>query len=133
MEGSTALPVLVGLSGPHGFTLLGYGGTSAATPAFAAVQADAQQLAGHRLGFANPALYERHGSGAFHDVTDNPAAAGNRPPTALRDNGPTVPAEYRYLLFTLGHDFGLTATKGYDDATGLGSPAAGYLPSYRRP
>jgi hypothetical protein len=34
-------------------------------------------------------------------------------------------------LFTLGADWMLHATAGYDDVTGVGSPAPGYLHSFR--
>jgi hypothetical protein len=33
---------------------------------------------------------------------------------------------------TLGTDSSLKAVKGYDDVTGVGSPAQGYVESYRR-
>ncbi len=36
------------------------------------------------------------------------------------------------VLVTLGLDEGLAATPGYDDVTGVGSPAPGYFASYRR-
>ncbi|MGW8872660.1 S53 family peptidase [Streptomyces mirabilis] len=132
LEGDGALPVLVGLTDAGAYHLVGFGGTSAAAPAFAAVQADAQQASGHRLGFANPLLYAlaRTRAHVFHDVTDRPANAGAQPLTVVRDEGPAVDTStgaQRYLLYTLGHDFGLQARRGYDDATGLGSPDTGYL------
>ncbi|MFJ4929864.1 protease pro-enzyme activation domain-containing protein [Streptomyces sp. NPDC088736] len=135
LEGDGALPVLIGLTDSGAFHLVGFGGTSAAAPAFAAIQADAQQASGHRLGFANPLLYALAHAHLFHDVTDRPAAAGSRPLTVVRDEGPdtdTSTGEQRYLLYTLGHDFGLHARPGYDDATGLGSPTPGYLRWFRR-
>ncbi|MER6352958.1 S53 family peptidase [Streptomyces sp. NPDC001634] len=132
LEGDGALPVLVGLTDAGTFQLIGFGGTSAAAPAFAAVQADAQQASGQRLGFANPLLYglAQSRAGVFHDVTDRPANAGAQPLTVVRDEGPDIDTSagaQRYLLYTLGHDFGLHARPGYDDATGLGSPTTGYL------
>ncbi|MFL6117973.1 MAG: hypothetical protein ACJ786_42455 [Catenulispora sp.] len=36
-----------------------------------------------------------------------------------------------YRLYRLGADHGLGAAVGYDDATGLGTPTATYLVSYR--
>ncbi len=33
---------------------------------------------------------------------------------------------------SLGKDSSLSAVKGYDDVTGVGSPANGYVQSYRR-
>ncbi|KIE24307.1 hypothetical protein LK08_25695 [Streptomyces sp. MUSC 125] len=136
LEGDGALPVLIGLTDAGTFHLTGFGGTSAAAPAFAAIQADAQQAGGgRRLGFANPLLYALPHARLFHDVTDHPAEAGPQPVTVVRDEGPdtdTSTGEQRYLLYTLGHDFGLNARPGYDDATGLGSPAPGYLRWFRR-
>ena len=49
------------------------GGTSVATPLIAGIQADAQQAQGGvPIGFANPAIYARYGTSAYHDVTDHP-------------------------------------------------------------
>ncbi len=41
----------------YAFSLSRIGGTSVACPVFAGIEADAQQAAGHPLGFANPAIY----------------------------------------------------------------------------
>uniref|UniRef100_A0AAU2V593 S53 family peptidase n=1 Tax=Streptomyces sp. NBC_00003 TaxID=2903608 RepID=A0AAU2V593_9ACTN len=132
MEGDGALPVLVGLTDSGQFQLVGFGGTSAATPAFAALQADAQQETGHPLGFANPLLYALGGTPVFRDVTDQPTAAGPGPLTAVRDYGPSADEKNRYVLYALGRDYGLHAGPGYDYATGLGSPSPGYLQWFRR-
>ncbi|MEV5779698.1 S53 family peptidase [Streptomyces sp. NPDC052287] len=135
LEGDGALPVLIGLTDSGAFHLTGFGGTSAAAPAFAAIQADAQQASGHRLGFANPLLYALARAHLFHDITDQPAKAGAQPLTVVRDEGPdtdTSTGEQRYLLYTLGRDFGLHARPGYDDATGLGSPTHDYLRWFQR-
>jgi hypothetical protein len=128
----------VGLTDGGTFQLVGFGGTSAATPAFAALQADAQQETGRPLGFANPLLYALGGSPVFRDVTDHPAAAGTGPLTVVRDYGPSPTAQapsddqQRYVLYALGRDYGLHAVPGYDDATGLGSPSPAYLRWMRR-
>jgi subtilase family serine protease len=82
------------------FSLSRIGGTSVSCPVFAGIEADAQQKAGHPLGFANPVIYQRYGTSAFRDVTDHPF-------------GPAA----------------LPAVKGYDDATGVGSPAR-YIQSF---
>ena len=105
------------------------GGTSAACPLIAGMQADAQQLAGGApIGFANPAIYARYGTRAYHDVTDQPLGPGFTPAIALPAGlVATVP-----ILITLGMDEGLAATPGYDDVTGVGAPAPGYFASYRR-
>ncbi|HEX3920958.1 MAG TPA: S53 family peptidase [Streptosporangiaceae bacterium] len=104
------------------------GGTSVATPAIAGIQADAQQLAGGApIGFANPAIYARYGTRAYHDVTDQPLGPGFTPAVALPAGlVATVP-----VLITLGMDEGLAATRGYDDVTGVGTPDPGYFASYR--
>jgi subtilase family serine protease len=100
------------------------GGTSVASPEFAAIEADAQQAAGHDIGFANPSIYARAGTGAFHDVTESPS-----PEYEVRNNyvNPTIPGgpTVTYLR-AMGINGGgkalLQATPGYDDATGVGSP-----------
>jgi subtilase family serine protease len=79
-----------------------FGGTSAGTPQWAAIAALADQAAGHRLGLLNPALYAiaagAHYRTAFHDVT-----TGNN--------------SWDVSLFT-----GYQAGRGWDPASGLGSP-----------
>jgi subtilase family serine protease len=113
--------------GTYAFSLSRIGGTSVACPTFAGIEADAQQAAGYTIGFANPAIYLRYGTPAFHDVTDHPLGPGYL--AEVRNNythpsikeGPIVT-----YLRTLGIDgegaAALPATKGYDDATGVGSP-----------
>jgi subtilase family serine protease len=112
----------------YAFALSRIGGTSVASPVFAGVEADAQQAAGYDLGFANPAIYARYGTSAFHDVTQGP-----EPQFQVRNNytnpytatGPLVT-----FLRAMGVNGGpssdgnasLVATRGYDDATGVGSP-----------
>jgi subtilase family serine protease len=80
----------------------GIGGTSEGAPAWAGLVADLDQLAGHPIGLLNPYLYALGKVGiGFHDVT-----VGNN-----SDNG--VP--------------GYSATRGWDAATGWGSPDIGQL------
>jgi len=112
----------------YAFSLSRVGGTSVSCAIFAGIEADAEQAAGHVLGFANPAIYQRYGSQAFHDVTDQPLGPGVHL-AEVRSNytypstkgGPIVT-----YLRTLGIDgegaAALPAVKGYDDATGVGSP-----------
>lgn len=86
------------------------GGTSLACPVIAGLQALASQGRIVPIGFANPVLYSLGlASGAFHDVKA-PAS-----PTAIM-------TETGSALLTLGKDSSLTATSGYDDSTGPGSP-----------
>jgi subtilase family serine protease len=85
-----------------GWTLAG--GTSAAAPVWSAIMAITNQMAGHPLGFINPALYKLAASSTygqdFHDIT-----VGNN------DN-------------PLARVQGYSAAKGWDPVTGLGSPNA---------
>jgi subtilase family serine protease len=111
----------------YAFSLSRIGGTSLSSPTFAGIEADAQQAAGHPLGFANPAIYQRYGTSAFHDVTDHPLGPGylaevrNNYTDPSTKTGPLIT-----YLRTLGIDgegaAALPAVKGYDDATGVGSP-----------
>jgi subtilase family serine protease len=118
---------------PHktAFYLSRIGGTSVASPIFSGIEADASQAAGHPLGFANPLIYSldkaNSATRAFNDVTDKPF--GSRKLAEVRSNytdpsnkvGPLVT-----YLRTLGYNgvgvSKLSAVKGYDDDTGVGSP-----------
>jgi subtilase family serine protease len=107
------------------------GGTSVACPIFAGIEADAEQAAGHPLGFANPLIYQldnaNNSTKAFHDVTDHPLGPGflaevrSNYSDGFNKTGPLVT-----YLRTLGYNgvgtSKLPAVKGYDDATGVGSP-----------
>jgi subtilase family serine protease len=111
----------------YAFSLSRIGGTSVACPTWAGIEADAQQAAGHPLGFANPVIYERYGTPAFHDVTDHPFGPGylgevrNNYTDPYTKTGPVIT-----YLRTLGIDgegaAALPAVPGYDDSTGVGSP-----------
>jgi subtilase family serine protease len=81
------------------------GGTSASAPVWAGLMAIANQMAGHPLGFINPALYKLASQPAtyardFHDVTQG--------------NNSFPPANVQ----------GYAAAKGWDAVTGLGTPNA---------
>jgi subtilase family serine protease len=96
-------------AGGGSYQLLSAGGTSAATPLWGGLVALADQLAGHDLGFVNPALYRIARSPlygqAFHDIT-----TGNN--TMVIDG----------TTYT-----GYPAGPGWDPVTGLGSPDAAVL------
>jgi subtilase family serine protease len=112
------------------------GGTSLAAPIIAALQALAQQAQyGVPIGFANPAIYQRYGTGDYHDVTDHPLGQGQGIANVRVDYVNTYDATGGLVtsLRTFGTDSSLHATAGYDDVTGVGSPGAGYIASYARP
>jgi subtilase family serine protease len=119
--------------GKTGFLLSRIGGTSLSSPLFAGLEADAAQQAGGKLGFVNPALYRLAKTGAFHDVTDSPLGPGHRVALARNEwaHSATGTGAIETSLYTLGTDGtgteALHATTGYDDVTGLGSPAAPFI------
>ena len=100
----TGILIYVGfLPGASGYYIVG--GTSEGPPQWSGIIADVNQLAGHSLGFLNPALYALGAVGVqaqyFHDITSgNNSFAG-------------VP--------------GYNATPGWDLATGWGTPNLGNL------
>ncbi len=96
---STSIPVYLGFLPNPDYYL--FGGTSAGTPQWAGMIADANQLAGHPLGFLNQKLYQlgahQPATGpVFHDITSGNNAQGSIP--------------------------GYQATPGWDAVTGWGSP-----------
>ncbi|WP_078966091.1 S53 family peptidase [Streptomyces sp. WM6378] len=111
------------------------GGTSLAAPVTAGIQALAQQAQHFPIGFANPSIYARFGSPLFHDVTDHPLGAKRDLAVARVDfaNGVDASGGLLTSVRSLGKDSSLSATKGYDDVTGVGSPAPGYVASYGFP
>ena len=86
-----------------------YGGTSLACPLFAAVQAIASQGRRFPIGFANPLLYALP-SASFHDVN----WPTNVPIDFITPSGRT--------LLVMNTDTSLSDARGYDDATGRGTP-----------
>ncbi len=109
------------------------GGTSLAAPTIAAIQALAQEARGGTpIGFANPAIYAKSGSKVYHDVTDNPTGSGLAVARVDFVNGYDATGGLATSVRSLGKDSSLHAVKGYDDVTGVGTPANGYVESYRR-
>ncbi|MET8446402.1 S53 family peptidase [Streptomyces sp. NPDC005209] len=109
------------------------GGTSLAAPVIAAVQALAQEARGGKaLGFANPAIYAKFGTKAYHDVTDNPTGSGLAVARIDFVNGFDATGGLATSVRSLGKDSSLSAVKGYDNVTGVGTPANGYVSSYSR-
>lgn len=128
MVGDLYTSVLVGISDGAAYSEGGYGGTSVSSPEFAAVQADAIQAGHHAIGFANPAIYAR--SHLTTDVVDKQAQHSSTPLSSVYDAG-VVNGNLLVRLIGFGQDTSLNAVRGYDDATGVGSPNASYLKSYR--
>ena len=109
------------------------GGTSLAAPTIAAIQALAQEARGGTpIGFANPEIYAKAGSKAYHDVTDDPTGSGLAVARVDFVNGYDATGGLATSVRSMGKDSSLSAVKGYDDVTGVGTPASGYVESYRR-
>jgi subtilase family serine protease len=109
-DADLATGVLVGLTFNGTYQEGPGGGTSVSSPLFAGMEALADQVGGPH-GFVNPLLYRLHDTGILHDVTNVPIPLA----LAFSLNGAS-------FLDTLQTDTSLTATPGYDDQTGLGSP-----------
>ncbi|WP_371497465.1 S53 family peptidase [Kitasatospora sp. NBC_00374] len=130
MSGDLVAATLVGYTADGTYSEGGYGGTSVSSPEYAAMIADAIEVRGGRaIGFANPAIYDRAGSGAFRDVNDSAVHTkfGN-----VVDLG-VVGGTLRVRLYKLAADYGLKATCGYDTATGVGTPGRDFFSSFRLP
>src|SRR5437667_349886 len=101
------------------------GGTSLSSPLVAGIMALADQTAGHTHGFANPLFYRLAGSAAFTDiVSPSSTVAVVR---ANYVNNIDASAGVVYRLRTMNQTLSLTATPGYDDVTGLGTPTSSFL------
>lgn len=98
------------------------GGTSLSSPLFAAVMALADQAAGHPHGFVNPALYAAYKSDPSI-VTDLTASSTKR--AVVRRNFVNT-TDASGGITTVLRDFDEPLTlhdrRGFDDATGMGTP-----------
>jgi subtilase family serine protease len=128
MNGDLYTSVLVGISDGADYSEAGYGGTSVSCPEFAAVQADIIQARhGRGLGFANPSIYDR--TKLFRDVVDKQAQRTSTPLSNVADFG-VISGSLRVRLVAFGQDTSLNAVRGYDNATGVGSPTESFLRSF---
>jgi len=110
--------------GTVGFAESAIGGTSLACPLFAGLQADAIQAQhGIPVGFANPAIYARNHTPAFSDVRNAGPGISAINTLAPFQGSPAIAVNF-------GDDRLLTATRGFDDTTGVGTPTALYLLSH---
>ncbi len=101
------------------------GGTSLSSPLFAGFVAVADQILGARHGFINPMLYRvAAGSGAIKDVRHQNNAVVRVDYVNGTDAGDGLRTSVRTFDFQ-----GLTihTTPGYDNVTGLGTPAGAVL------
>ncbi|HEY7417657.1 MAG TPA: S53 family peptidase [Ktedonobacteraceae bacterium] len=104
---NTGVPIVFSQNG--GLYIVPVGGTSVGSPAWAAIVVLANQVAGHRLGFLNTALYaissSKNYASSFHDIT-----TGNNIVEGIDFNGNITPAT------------GYSAGQGWDAVTGIGTP-----------
>ncbi len=109
----------IGYTSPGGrYQQVVEGGTSGSSPIIAALEADAKQVGGHAVGFANPTLYSLRRTTAIRDIVQ-PAAPqiASAPSSECAIEGP---ANGRCVI-TLGLDSSLRETVGFDDVTGVGA------------
>ena len=103
------------------------GGTSVAAPLTAGIAAVANQVAGAPLGFLNPRIYGAYAAGgsAYYDV-DQADLFGSALPSVLRVNYVDSESAAGGLSYSLRTEETpnqtLHSTKGYDTATGVGTP-----------
>jgi len=101
-DGNTPILVYLSFLGPPYAGFYTFGGTSEGSPQWAGIIADANQLAGHPLGFLNPKLYAiGEEPELFNDIEFGSNASNGVP--------------------------GFTATRGWDLVTGWGTPDLGTL------
>ncbi|MEU3648758.1 S53 family peptidase [Lentzea sp. NPDC034063] len=122
----------VGFTTPDGYIEYPSGGTSAAAPIIAALVADAQQAQGvERFGFLNGALYQMAGKAGMTDV--KPVAAGVWTPYMVTYGHVDVPGNQgSYLAEFDGKPQSLQSGTGWDNVTGVGTPAAGFLTAFAK-
>nr|WP_239452037.1 S8 family serine peptidase [Frondihabitans sp. PAMC 28766] len=98
------------------------GGTSLSSPLTAGLLAVASQYSHTKLGFVNPLYYKLLGTSALHDI-----AAPKKPVAQVRTNyvnGVDNTQGKSYELQTIDvQSSTLHDTRGYDDETGVGTPA----------
>jgi subtilase family serine protease len=108
----SGVPVVTGSLQPGKTLIIPIGGTSLGVPAVAGIVALFDQVAGHRLGFLNEAIYRISDdpaayAQAFHDIQ-----SGDNGFVFLDDEDKVV------------HVAGFSATPGWDPGTGIGTPNA---------
>jgi subtilase family serine protease len=132
LDGDPTTGMLVGEtqtfpSGKKKYSEYRIGGTSLSSPLLAGYVADAGDEANARLGFINPALYSLADSDPelFNDVVPSPTKLA-----AVRAdyvNGVNSKDGIAFTLRSIDRDSSLKTAPGYDDGTGIGSPADGLI------
>jgi subtilase family serine protease len=126
------------------------GGTSVSSPLFAGMVALADQAGGASLGFLNPKLYALYGNSA---AIDDIAEAGKQD-QAWVDFANSIDSSqgFRFSTRLIGYvgpetfcppapstdpcrtrNVTISAVRGYDDMTGLGSPGSNFVPTLGGP
>jgi subtilase family serine protease len=103
------------------------GGTSLSSPIMAGIMALADQARGSAHGFANPAIYALNGRSVLHDVV-SPASTVAMVRVNF-NNSVDASAGTNTRLRTANQTLSLLTTPGYDDVTGVGTPAPGFVAS----
>ncbi|HEY1351637.1 MAG TPA: S53 family peptidase [Ktedonobacteraceae bacterium] len=101
------------------------GGTSLSSPIMAGLMALADQAAGFAHGFANPLFYQLAGTQALRDVLS--PASTQAMVRSNYNNNVDASGGLSYRLRTMNQTLSLRTTPGYDDVTGVGTPANGFL------
>ncbi len=140
---------LIGLTqtfpnGKSSYTQTRYGGTSVASPLLAGIVADIDQTAGTQTGFLNPTFYklDRTKAGTIYDVLAESGLQANYRRDYADAIVPGVKGYFQSVreLYWPGPEMycdgtgncasrpnTLSAFKGYDSLTGLGSPGANFI------
>lgn len=113
----------------RGYAEYASGGTSLASPLLAGMIAAAAQAAGtDRLGFVNPAIYQLAGTSAIADVKHRDGGVWTD--QLLAYGGVSVPpAAGSYFVDFDAKPQSLQSGPGWDPLTGVGTPAAGFVPA----
>jgi subtilase family serine protease len=126
------------------------GGTSLSSPLFAGEMADADQMAGGPLGFANPLLYSVDASAAGAQAFDDIVPGGKQAIVRVdyvdevdakegtRTSARTLTYEGREEFCSgtgncTKQNVALSTAPGFDSMTGIGTPAAGLLAALAKP
>ncbi|MDX6638885.1 MAG: hypothetical protein QOJ01_2396 [Solirubrobacterales bacterium] len=101
------------------------GGTSLSSPLMAGYMADANTANGGRLGFVNPALYQlaQSNPGVYSDIVPSPSKLAAA--RADYNNGVNLKDGISFTLRSIDRDTSLQTAPGYDNGTGIGTPAGG--------